>query len=506
VEDGCTQQAFNALSKEELIAQLLALKAEVAKQSEAVAEKDREIEKLHHIIRTTNRKSFVTKRDVVSPHQAPLFPLPALAEAKSKEIEVPKHTRKLKRGRKPIPATIERERVEHYPAEMKCDSCGEELRKIGEEVTEELEYYPARFKLFEHARIKCACPKCKIGVEVGELPAIVHPLEKARPGAGLLSQIIISKYVDHLPLYRQEQMYARLGLTIHRQRMCDWIGLICEPLAALERALYSEVLKSSYLQADETTIKVQDAEVKKKCALGYFWTLYSPEKKLGYFRYYDTRASDAALDLLKDFRGTVQTDLYAGYNEVILPGEVERIACLAHVRRKFVDAHPAAKEVCDEVLRRIGELYRLEKEWGDLAPPDRGKLREEKSRLLVNELRLYLETVRERTLPKAIVMESISYALKQWRAVERIFERGEYHLDNNAVERQIRPVAIGRKNWLFAGSHDGARRAAMLYSFFTVCKLHDVNPFDWLKDVIQKLAVPGYTAAELLPHRWKLTR
>jgi transposase len=461
---------------------------------------DSEVEKLRHIIRTANRKTYVTKQDKIAASQVTLFEVKDSEASPTPVIKIQGHERKQTRGRKPISSLIPRERHEHYPEDMNCSSCGKEMKVIGEEVTEELDYIPASFKVIEHARMKCACPNCKIGVEVGELPLVVQPIERARPGVGLLAYILVSKYVDHLPLYRLEQMFSRLGITIHRQRMCDWVAEICKYLEPLYRELRKEILTAKYLQADETTIKVQDPEVKDKCLTGYLWSLHVPGVA-GYFEYYGNRSAEAALQLLEGFSGTVQTDLYAGYNAVLIPSTVERIACLAHIRRKFVDAHPTASSVCEEVLRRIKEIYSLED--SSLTIEARKIVRETKSRPLLDALRRYLEDASLRTLPKVPLAAALSYALKQWREVERIFESGDYQLDNNAIERQIRPVALGRKNWLFAGSHAGAARSAMIFSFFATCKIHSVNPYEWLRDVIEKIAIPGFTARQLLPHHWK---
>jgi len=340
------------------------------------------------------------------------------------------------------------------------------------------------------------------------LPPSVQPLERSRPGAGLLTQIVVSKYVDHLPLFRQEAMFARQGIVIARARMCDWVAAVCELLKPLHEALRLELIELSYLQADETTIKVQDPEAPKHILTGYFWGLHAPPEKLAYFEYYATRASSAAKELLKGFKGTVQTDLYAGYNPVLLPpGTVERLACMAHVRRKFIEAQSVAKNQCRKVLQFISELYEIEKRIKNASISERKAMRENKSVPLLDKLKTYLLELKRTTLPKHALMKAIDYALSQWEEIARYTQNAIFDIDNNAMERDIRPIALGRKNYLFAGSHEGAKRAAMLYSFFACCKLHKVNTFEWLKDVIFRVQTDrSVSAADLLPHRWKLIK
>jgi len=318
---------------------------------------------------------------------------------------------------------------------------------------------------------------------------------------------MVSKYVDHLPLFRQEAMFARQGISIARARMCDWIAAVCELLKPLYEALRLELIALSYLQANETTIKVQDPEHPKHILTGYFWGIHAPPERLAYFEYYATRGSDAAKELLKDFKGTVQTDLYAGYNPVLLPGTVVRLACMAHVRRKFIETQSVAKNQCRKVLQLIAELYEIEKRIKHASVSERKVTREKKSAPLLEELKTYLLELKQTTLPKHALMKALDYALSQWEEIARYTQNGIFDIDNNAMERDIRPIAIGRKNYLFAGSHDGAKRAAMLYSFFACCKLHKVNAFDWLKDVMVRVQFDkSVSARDLLPHRWGLAQ
>jgi hypothetical protein len=316
------------------------------------------------------------------------------------------------------------------------------------------------------------------------------------------------KFVDHCPLYRQEQGYLRCGIELRRQRLSDWVSAVAQEIfLPLWRVLKAEALSSSYAQGDETEIKVQDGEVEGKCHKGYLWAALAPEKDLAFFEYHESRAGSSAKEVFEGFEGTLQTDLYAGYNAVILPEKVDRIACLAHVRRKFIEVESIAKPQVTSVLQMIGKLYALERKWSNAPPEKLQELRLKFSKPELEKLKKYLDELSVKTLPQSPLMKAVSYALCQWEAIERIFDSGVFHLDNNAIERQIRPVAIGRKNYLFAGSHEGAQNAAIIYSLVATCKLQKVNVYDWMKDVIARVpAYPISRIGELLPHRWKLAK
>jgi transposase len=418
----------------------------------------------------------------------------------SNEIVVKRHTRTI-RAKKPLPNDLPREERLYEPEATNCPCCNEALVKIGAERSEELEKIPAQLKVIEHIRIKKACPRGKRAkVLTPSLPPTIFPLERVRVGPGFLADMLVAKYVDHLPYHRQEQIYRRSGIEIARQRMCDRTGGgVVELLMPLYRVLTREVLLSPYIHADETTLKVQDGEVKGKCHTGYLWGFHAPPG--GFFHYADSRASEVPLLVLETFRGTLQTDLYAGYNQVLVPDKCERVACLAHVRRKFVEVEKTASKECAQVLRRIAEIYHKEKSAKTSA--ERLEIRQRTTHKLLQELLDYVTALHARTLPQAPLSKAINYMLSQRVEIERIMTRGEFDLDNNAIERQMRPIALGRKNYLFAGSHDGAHRAAVLYSLFNTCKIHNVNPRLWLADVLRRIpSERGLNPKNLLPHCW----
>jgi hypothetical protein len=285
--------------------------------------------------------------------------------------------------------------------------------------------------------------------------------------------------------------------------MCDWIGLAHDDyLLRLWEAHEGELFKESYLQGDETTFKVQDGATPGECHRGYLWGTYAPEKKLVLFEYAEGRAGSVARDIYRDFKGTLQTDAYAGYNAVVLPEKVVRIGCLAHVRRAFRECEKICSKEAGTILQLIGELYRLDRQWKALDPPERLRQRNEFSRPVLLKLEAYLRALRERSLPQSPLMKAINYTLNQWASIEGIFGDGRYHLDNNAIEREMKTIAVGRKNYLFAGSHEGARKAAVIYSLLGTAKLHGVNPHEWLTHVFKVMrSHPVNRIHELLPQR-----
>lgn len=471
-----------------------------------ITDLEHEVEKLQLHIINSNKKLYGSKTEKLSSSAQALldFELAApVAENPNEEvIEVPSHKRVITRGRKPLPDNLPREQIIYEPEQTHCQCCSAELVRIGQEVTEELEKIPAQLKVIEHIRVKKACNQCKgAKVLIPQLPATLFPLEKARPGPGLLADIIVSKYVDHLPLHRQEAVFAREGIELRRQRMCDWIAGIVELLEPLYVALKAEILKHPYIHADETTLKVQDNVKEGQCHTGYLWGLHAPPN-LVWFHYDKSRSGDVPNEILKDYQGAVHTDAYAGYNQIYLPDRCLRLACLAHIRRKFLECQKIAGKEVSKILTMIAQLYRLESNLK--TPEQRLAVRQTKSVKIVAELFEFFKATKVRTLPKSDLMKALNYVLNQEAEVLRIFESGIYDLDNNAIERQMRPVAIGRKNYMFAGSHDGAHRAAVLYSLLNTCKLNKVNPWEWLKDVLIRIGSDkSVKPCDLLPQNWQ---
>ncbi len=472
-------------------------------RDQELQERDQEIDKLHHLLVQAKKNLYGKKSEKLSEsEQQELFAFaPAEEETPELAIEVKGHARKT-RTKRELPESLPRERIEYDLESLCCPGCDREMPVIGEEISEELEFIPASFKVIEHVRLKRACGSCKNGVYVPTLPPEVKPLERRQAGAGLLAQILVSKYQDHLPLYRQEQIFKRHGISLPRRLMCGWVEGAVELLMPIYEALKKELLSESYLQGDETTLKVQDPEVQGRLHTGYLWSILGPPNRV-LFHYAESRAGEVPRELLKDFKGRLQTDAYAGYNPVFLPDACERIACLAHIRRKFIEAQSSSRSAAGKALMLIAELYKLERSLKERPPEERYLRRKKKAFPILKKLYRLLRGQRRSTLPQSIYAKALNYAWDQRVAMFRYLRDGRYEIDNNLIENQMRPVALGRKNYLFAGSHEGAKRAAVLYTLLNSCKLNGVNAFEYLYDVLRRVHLKGNSVQDLLPHQWK---
>lgn len=484
-----------------LISLLVARDVEIQKH-------EQEIDKLHHLLIQANKHRFGKKSEKLSDsEQQALFSFaPEPEEAPEPVVEIKGHVRKT-RTKRELPDSLPRERIEYDLESSACPCCQNEMSIIGEELSEELEFVPAFFKVIEHVRLKRACGSCKNGVYVPPLPPEVKPLERRQAGAGLLAQILVSKYQDHQPLYRQEQIFKRHGIHLPRRLMCGWVEGAVDLLLPIYNGIRKELLKETYLQADETTLKVQDPEVEGRLHTGYLWSILAPpnekRKPRVYFHYAETRAGEVPRELLKDFTGRLQTDAYVGYNPVFVPESCTRVACMAHIRRKFIEAQSTSKSAAGKVLTLIAELYKLEKQLKAKTPEERCERRKKKAFPLLRKLYRTIQAQRKTTLPQSVYAKALNYAWDQTTPMLQYLRDGRIEIDNNLIENQMRPVALGRKNYLFAGSHEGAKRAAVLYTLLNTCKLNGVNSYEYLSDVLKKVHLPGFALSELMPHNWR---
>lgn len=401
-------------------------------------------------------------------------------------------------SRHPLPASLPREEIVIEPQE---DVTG--MKKIGADITEELEYTPGKLFVKRYVRPKYARAEGD-GVVIGSLPS--RPIEKGIAGPGLLAHVLISKYVDHLPLYRQRQQFRRQEVELAESTLCDWVKASCELLNPLYETLRGELLRESYLMADETPIRVLDSSQPGKCHLGYHWAYYAPLVKLAYFDYQPSRSRDGPQQMLKNFSGHLQTDGYAAYETITCRPEVTALGCMAHARREFVEAKDNDPRRADWMLSQMQQLYQIERQAreANLSHDERYRLRQESARPMLITIKAWLDQQVREVLPKSVMGKAIGYTLGQWSKLERYISDGRFEIDNNLIENAIRPVALGRKNYLFAGSHEGARRAALIYSLVATAKRHDVEPFTYLKDVLSRIAdYPHRRVAELLPQNWK---
>jgi transposase len=412
-----------------------------------------------------------------------------------------------KPARRPLPQHLPREDLRH-PAPCTCPSCGGALRKIGDEMTETLDYVPGRFKVVRHIREKLSCRACDTVVAA---PAPDHAIARGRAGAGLLAHIVVSKYDDHLPLYRQAEIFARDGVSLETSTLCGWVGATTAALKPLVDALATDVLAGDTLHVDDTPVPVL-APGTGKTKTGRLWTYVRDErpfagsrKPAALFFYSPDRKGEHPQAHLKNFRGIIHADGYAGFNQLFAGGRIVEAGCWAHVRRKFFDVHAATgSPIAKEALDRIGQLYTVEKMINGLPPERRRQRRQLQSKPIAEALAAWAEQTLRQLSRKSELAQAFRYMRARWVALVRCFDDGRLTLDNNPAERALRCVAIGRKNYLFAGSDAGGRRAAALYSLIESAKLNGLNPQHYLADVLARIADhPARRIAELLPWNWQ---
>ena len=398
-------------------------------------------------------------------------------------------------GRMKFPESLRREEIIIEP---KTDVS--EWKKMGEEITEVLEYQPGELFVKKYIRVKYAKPQSE-GVIIGELPA--RPLDKAMAGPGLLAQIVIDKYVDHLPLYRQIQRFERAGLKIPYSTITDWVSATCRLILPLYEALKAEVLRSDYLHADETPIKVLDKDKKGATHRGYYWVYQDSIKKIVFFDYQESRGREGPQGILKNFQGYLQSDGYAVYDILNKQTGIELLHCMAHARRIFHDALENDKERASYALDQIQQLYAIERicKHDALNFEEIKQVRQQRSVPILIALGNWMKEQYIQTTPKSAIGKALAYSLERWQRLSLYTQNGMLNIDNNPVENSIRPVALGRKNYLFAGSHEAAQRSAMLYSLLGTCKMNGIEPYAWLRNTLEKIAShPINRICELLPH------
>ena len=418
----------------------------------------------------------------------------------------PPRRRKGHKGRRPLPEHLPRQIHEiHPPADQRsCPDCGQAKVVFGQDVTEELEVIPARFFVNRYVRFKYACRHCQGQVSVGPLPP--RPLDKGVPGPGFLAHVIASKYADHLPLYRQQQIYRRYGLELPRSTLCGWVAYVAAALSPIVAAMKPCVRASRKIHTDDTPITVLDPGVKPVGSRrGYMW-VYIGERDDVVFEYTNSRKRDGPESFLEGYRGYLQADAFAGYNRIYAGGDVLEVACWAHARRKFFEAQSSCGPEARRVLELIGRLYAVERRAKRLeVEPERLLAwRQRHSRRRLTQLRAELDRLSLVVLPRSALGAAIGYTLNNWKALTRYTEASFLAIDNNHSERQIKQLVIGRKNWMFAGSEDGAGSAAILFSLVVSCKLAGVDPFSYFRDVLLRIHThPADRIAELIPREWK---
>ncbi len=405
--------------------------------------------------------------------------------------------------RQALPSGLQR--IEHhYEIEPAVCPQGHALKRIGEEISEQLDCVPAQFFVHRHIRGKYTCPCCQT-VLAAAMPAQV--IDKGIPAAGLLAQVIIAKFDDHLPLFRQEEIYRRSGAFIARSSMAGWVGQCGVRLLPLVQAMTEHLLAQGVLHGDETPVKLLQPGL-GKTHQAYVWAWRSSDlcttEKAVVFDFAKTRSGENARRMLQDFGGTLVVDDFSGYKALFAKGKVQEAACWAHARRKFFEAHKLNhSELAKQALDRIGLLYDIEREVKDLSDEERLAIRQARSRPLLLEFKAWLMAERTQLVKADVTARAMDYTLKRWDALLVHVDDARVPVDNNAVENVIRPIALGRKNWLFIGSEQAGERAAVLMSLIESAKLNGHDAWAYLKDVLTKLPTwPNSRIQELLAYRW----
>jgi len=428
---------------------------------------------------------------------------PAVSE---QELPKPK-PRATPHGRKPLPADLPREKVEILPAEseQRCETCNSEKVVIGHEVSEVIEYVPASFLVKEIRRAKMACPKCEEGVVVA--PVADKVIEKGRPGPGLLAHTLTLKYAEHLPLTRIAEVFRRDGLDLGTSTLSDWVGAGANALVSIYEAMVRRVMACYLVGTDDTGLRVLDRDHENGVRRGSIWC-YLGDQRLVVFDYTPDRKSEGPARFLKKEHGVVQCDGYSGYKRIAREHpNVVWAGCMAHARRKFVEALDAGDARAAIPVQIIRRLYEVEEKAKEDSPEMRRVRRQAESVPAMDRLRAWMKEMLLKVPPKTPLGRAITYTIKQWPSLCVYLNDGKVPIDNNGVERQIRRIAVGRKNWLFAGSDAGARRAAILYSIIGTCSLWNVNPEEYLRDILDRISRgwPSSRIEELLPDVWAET-
>jgi transposase len=404
-------------------------------------------------------------------------------------------------GRRPLPSSLPRARIEVdvSDAEKVC-ACGIAKTRIGETVSEKLDYVPASVRVIETVRPKYACPHCHDGVTVASAPP--QAIERSLASEGLLAHVVVSKYLDHLPLYRLERIFQREHLDLSRATLCGWVADVATVLAPIGDELRRQVTGATYLQTDDTPVTILEETGSRK---GRIWTYLDPLTPQVVFDATPTHERDGPEAFLATFTGDLQADAYTGYDALYRTGRIRELGCWAHARRGFVEALPTDARAA-RMIELVQQLYQVERAVADESADVRQTRRREQSVPILAAIRAERDALAATVLPKSPLGEAVRYLTNQWAALQRFVEDGRFRVDNNGAENQLRGVAIGRKNWLFAGSFEGAKRAALLYSLVQSCTLIDVSPFDYLKDVLLRVAThPHRLIADLTPKGWTAT-
>jgi transposase len=446
--------------------------------------------------------------DLQEPTVGAVFEQETVPVEESTQSPLPSRGRRLHRVPRALPAHLPRETIVHAPASCTCPDCGAAMRKLGEDISEMLDYIPGYFKVLRHVRPKLSCGHC---ARVIQLPAPSRPIERGLPAAGLLAQIIVAKYGDHCPLYRQQAIYRRAGVDLDRATLAEWVGGASRLLDPLVESLGRYVRSAEKLHADDTPVPVLDPG-RGKTKTGRLWTYVRDDRPAAsgdppavWYRYSPDRKGEHPQAHLRGFRGILQADAYSGFAPMYQSERILEASCWAHARRKFYDLYMADRSpIATEAIRRIGALYAIEREIRGTIPCQRAMARRRRAGPLLDELHQWLSATLQMMSAKSELAGAIRYSLVRWTALTRYRDDGRIEIDNNSAERSIRPVVLGRRNYLFAGSDAGGERAANIYSLIGSALLNSMDPYLYLRHVLERIAEhPINRIDELLP--WRVT-
>lgn len=480
----------------------------VARQEQELRHKQLKIEQLTHEMALLKRWKFAARSEQWHGAQGSLLEETIEADLEAIAVELAalhcgEHSpaAKDKPKRRALPAHLPRIDVRHEPEHTMC-SCGSPLERIGEDVSEKLDYTPGVFHVERHIRGKWACRKCQTLIQA---PMPAQLIDKGMPSAGLLAQVLVAKYADHQPLYRQESIFERAGVAIPRSTLAQWVGACAVQLQPLVDALKAALLERSVLHADETPVAML-VPGKGKTHRAYIWSYSSTAfdaLRAVVYDFAESRAGVHPQNFLDGWSGKLVCDDYAGYKALFTAGRTE-VGCLAHSRRKFHDLWVNHKSpVAQEALKFFAALYEVERQAQELSAETRLQLRAVQSRPLMDKLHEWLLLQRQRATDGTAIAKAIDYSLGRWPALIRFLDDGTLPIDNNWVENRIRPIAVGRSNWLFAGSLRAGKRAAAVMSLIQSARLNRHDPYRYLREVLERLPThPASRIGELLPHRW----
>jgi transposase len=471
-------------------------------QKSTLQEQQSQIEWLKHQLAELQRLIYGSKRErfiTPDPLQSTLFdlPVPEITEPKQEDIAYTRTKPEARDKKHPLRAEL----PAHLPRKTEViepENLPEGSKFIGNEITEILEYDPANIYVRQIIRPKYIIESSDEAtrIAIAELPSL--PIPKGNAGASMIAQILISKFTDHIPYYRQSKIFKRQNLHIPDSTIGGWANTATERwLVPVYDVLKRIIVTSDYLQADETPIAVLSEDKPGATHRGYYWVYYDPVKRLVCFDYRQTRGREGPKNFLQDFSGDLQSDGYSAYADLGVPGKIKHLACWAHARRKLEHAKDNDPKRSEEALTMIGRLYDIEREARnkELTYDEIKALRQEQSVIIIDEIALWLNSQKREVLPKSAIGMAINYTLNLWPRLIRYTENGRFNIDNNLIENSIRGVALGRKNYLFAGSHESAQRGAVIYSLLATCQIRGVEPFTWLKNALD--TIPDYPANQL---------